>query len=82
MKLSWKGMMNQPAYWAGGAVAMAGVGLGVYKYLAMQQAKIHKQKLRQSASLYDKAVDAAAEDSFPASDPPSFTPTTSLGQSR
>lgn len=35
--------------------------------------------LRQSASMTDEYVDVSSEDSFPASDAPSFTPTTALG---
>ncbi len=30
----------------------------------------------------DNTIDMSSEDSFPASDPPSFTPTTSLGSAR
>jgi hypothetical protein len=81
VQLNWKDM-NHPMYWAGGAAAMAGMGFGVYKFLAARQAKITKQKLRQSAGLNDRSIDEAAEDSFPASDPPSFTSTTALGASR
>jgi hypothetical protein len=36
--------------------------------------------LRRSHSLADHYVDSSSADSFPASDAPSFTPTTSLGQ--
>lgn len=39
-----------------------------------------KQLEQQAATQTDGYVDVSSEDSFPASDAPSFTPTTSLGQ--
>jgi hypothetical protein len=40
------------------------------------------KRLRQTATSREEQIDSAAEDSFPASDPPSFTPNTSIGSSR
>ena len=38
--------------------------------------------LRQTATRREEQIDDAIADSFPASDPPSFTPNTSIGSSR
>lgn len=41
--------------------------------------KVHKDKVTQRAQRQDKAVDEAVEESFPASDPPSWSPTSTGG---
>jgi hypothetical protein len=74
--------MNKPAMMAGGAIAAAGIGYGIYRWIMSRNQTLSRKNLRQSASMTQRAVDLSSEDSFPASDPPSFTPTTSLGRSR
>lgn len=42
----------------------------------------HHLSLNQTATVREEQIDMASEDSFPASDPPSFTPNVSLGKAR
>ncbi len=67
----------------GSAVGILVAGFAIRQLLRRDDVRarlgLDDKRLRQSASMRDHHIDMAGEDSFPASDPPSFTPNTSIG---
>lgn len=79
-------MSNNRNLWiAGGAVGVLAAGFAIRILLRRPEIRSwlahisDDPRLKQSASMSDRYVDVSSQDSFPASDAPSFTPTTSLG---
>jgi hypothetical protein len=70
---------------AGSAVGLLTAAVALRQLLNRQDVRAwlgqvsRDPRLSQSPSRLDRYVDLSSEDSFPASDSPSFTPTTSLG---
>ncbi len=68
------------------AAGLIALGAGAWTYIAglRRRANQEQDRVRSLADLYrkeDESVDLSSEDSFPASDPPSFTPTVAFGHS-
>lgn len=76
---------NRAMLVTGGAIALLASAIALRSLLQTPEVRRwlaqHREdpRLRQSATMTDRYVDLASQDSFPASDSPSFTPTTSLG---
>jgi hypothetical protein len=69
----------------GSAFGLVAAGWAIRRLLQVKEVRDRlnlDKRLRQTATSREEQIDSAAEDSFPASDPPSFTPNTSIGSSR
>jgi hypothetical protein len=79
-------MKNRSLIVVGSAVGALAAGYGIRQLLRRDDVRarlgLNNKRLLQSASMRDDQVDMTGEDSFPASDPPSFTPNTSIGGAR
>jgi hypothetical protein len=72
--------VGRPLAYVGGIVALVGAGYAIWRIVENRKASATRRKLLQSASMSENYVDMSSEDSFPASDSPSFTSMTSLGR--
>jgi hypothetical protein len=68
-------------------LAIAGAAVGTIAAVYAVKRLLENPEFRRRIGLdgmsdEDRITDMSSEDSFPASDPPSFTPTTSLGATR